>query len=337
VIRRVAILLLAVGFAGGCGSEPTAPSRGETPPKPRYRLAIDHDVYPSSTALRDAADAIAIGTPTARTVRPGQSPGNDAAGDPIPGVPHTEHTVQITERIKGDFGGTIVVAVPGGATPQGDFSAEGMLQPPLGRPALFFLKDGNNGRFYPLAAGTAIGAQQPDGTFAIPAATTGAGPLALTAAQARGRGPVATANGTSAVPPSGSPSGSSPSQRASATGPLVRVTLVRGQRRTTALRRGLRLRVTCSPACRLTARLTAASATARRLKLTRTRRKVVVARGTSARAGTVRLRFTSAGRRRLRGRRAVSLELRVDATGTNRGVTRIRRNLRLAGRRIALR
>ena len=194
--RRLCLVAAALALAlPACGStdRPAHPqvAAPAAKAKPAYRIAPDHDYYPTAEALRERADAIAIGTPLSSAVIPGVSPGNDAAGDPVPGVPHTEYTVRVDSPIKGTSaaGATILVSLPGGETAQGRFSAEGVVELKIGAQALFFLKAGDDGRFYPLAAGTAIRLEQADGTFAMrPEATGAEASLPLTEAQARGIG-----------------------------------------------------------------------------------------------------------------------------------------------------
>jgi len=113
------------------------------------------------------------------------------------------------------------------------------------------------------------------------------------------------------------------------TAPAVRVTVEGPRRVSAALRGGLRAAVRCSEGCTARGSLLLRAAPARAAGLTRRRSgTVTVARGGAslARAGTarVRLRFTSAARRRLRGRTvdAVLRVTAVDPAGNARTVSR---------------
>jgi hypothetical protein len=327
--RRASGLTLPIVAAvviAACGSAAERPrAEGQDRERATYRVQSDHDTYGTLDALRAKADVIAIGTPLSSEVVPGVSPGDDGAGDPIPGVPHTEYSVRVDESIKaaGDTGSSLVVALPGGATQEGTFVTEGTRKLTIGQDALFFLLRGADGKFYPLAAGTAIGDRQPDGTFAVPAAATGAAALVLTENQARGIDPPPT------VDPQPQPQPNPPivPKPSVATGPLVKVTLVRGQRPSRIFKRGIRLKVTCSEACTLTSRLSITGQLARKYGIKRSSKPVVVARAKAPRARTITLKFTAVAAKRLRNRARLSLAVVVRATGTQGGVTELLKQL----------
>jgi hypothetical protein len=320
---------LAVLLLAGCGGQGQR-SDAEPAAPPSYHVESDHDVYPSRAALDDRADAVVIGTVTGSEVVAGISPGNDDAGDPIPAVPHTQYAVTVDETIKGapKEGSSVTVSIPGGVRPEGAVAVEGTPALAVGTQALYYLKSGSGGLFYPLAAGSAVGIKTPNGSFALPAEATGTGVLELTAAQAKGTDP--------APRPQPSPQGGAPvggtGAPSAATGPLLKTSLIAKQRLATVLRRGLRLRVTCSEACSLAVRAELPRATARKLGIKTNAKSVIVASGHAAKAGTLVVKFSSSTAKALRRRQKITLSLIVRATGPAGGVTTLTRKLTLTTR-----
>jgi WD40 repeat protein len=109
--------------------------------------------------------------------------------------------------------------------------------------------------------------------------------------------------------------------------PKVAVKLVAGQTLRTVRRKGLVVRVTCSSACTLDARLLLARRTARRLHVAATAPVTVgSARGRLRAAGTKRLTIRLTGRARARLARvkgaALTLKVTASANGTRRSVLR---------------
>ena len=97
--------------------------------------------------------------------------------------------------------------------------------------------------------------------------------------------------------------------------PTARGISVERKKLRTVLSRGLVVRARCDQPCRLRGRLVVPAKLARKLRLGRRARSVVVARGSAQAAGgataRVRLRFTRAAKRRLRRVRSVKLKLIV--------------------------
>jgi hypothetical protein len=175
----VLALVLAALAAGlmlvvrdGADSSPAPSARLSVP---NYRIDTDHQTFPSVGDLRAGAPVILVGTVESHSVVAGTSPGVDGAGDPLPAVPHTEYVVRVDEAIKGApaVGTKIVVSLSGGATPQGNFVLDGGPILDDGIAALFFLEAPLAGKYYPLAGGAAVAAEQPDGGFVLPADATG--------------------------------------------------------------------------------------------------------------------------------------------------------------------
>lgn len=195
-MRRVGIGLLClaliaavvVAVATGGGPSGDRPARDDTA-VPVYRLDTDHPTYGTLDELRGASEAVVTGTVLSQSVEDGVSPGNDPAGDPLPAVPQTNYTVRVDETFKGGavVGSTIVVSLSGGTTQDGQFVLDGGPVLKLGDAYLFFLERGENDSFYPLAGGAAIADKKPDGSFVLPAESTGTEPLPLTKAAIAGR------------------------------------------------------------------------------------------------------------------------------------------------------
>ncbi len=100
-----------------------------------------------------------------------------------------------------------------------------------------------------------------------------------------------------------------------------------------ALERGLRTRARCSLRCSANVQLSVDNATARRLRLTRGTKRVVVARGSAGRSFTGRkpfsARFTTLARRRLRGVRRVVLRVTASGLAGTTDARTVRRSLTL--------
>ena len=118
------------------------------------------------------------------------------------------------------------------------------------------------------------------------------------------------------------------------TAPVLSLALASRRRLRAVLSRGLTLRARCSERCGLKLRVVVDGRTARRARLGRSRRPVVVGRTTAVatrRAKTVVIRFTSRARNRLRRLPGVRLTVRA-AAGDRFGNVR-RRSLRILVRR----
>jgi hypothetical protein len=149
---------------------------------PTFRLEADHPTYANVGSASADADLIVRGTVLSHTTEAGVSPGVDGLGDPLPPLPHTNHVVEVLEVVKGGVavGTTIVVSLAGGTTEEGQFILDGAPEIHDGDTAFFFLDDGGDGRYYPLAGGAAVAHQKPDGSFALPQDATGADPVIFT-------------------------------------------------------------------------------------------------------------------------------------------------------------
>jgi hypothetical protein len=328
-ILALALLTLA-GCGGGATTQPDARPIAAAS-APGYRVHADHETYGDLDALRAASNVIVIGTIGDATVVPGESPGNDPAGDPLPALPHTEYQVTTQDVLKGNVhaGDALTMTLPGGATPEGTFNVDTTGRLEAGTVTLLFLLSGPDGKFRALAGGGAVAPRQPDGTFALSQDVTGTNALHVTEAQVTGTTTTPPAV-VPASPPTTTPVPPKP-------GISVGVELVGRDKWTTILRRGLRLRSVCSAACESTASLRVQARSAKRLKLTRRARAVVVAEGRASKAGVITLRFTKTAKTRLRKATKLDVSLNLRVTGGDRTVVELARTVRFSSRGASLR
>jgi hypothetical protein len=145
----------------------------------------DHPVFATRSELVRNSDYIVVGI--VQSVFYPETPiiGTDPYGKPVADVPHTHYTVSVKRilRVAGNLrGSTITVVVVGGKTNDGYAVAEGIPSLKIGSKYLFFLRQSDNGKYFPVAGNTAIG--QPVGDkYIVPAEATGASPLEVTEAE----------------------------------------------------------------------------------------------------------------------------------------------------------
>jgi hypothetical protein len=119
----------------------------------------------------------------------GSSPGNvvpvarDEDGSELPPIVHTDYSVRVDRSLTSGFspGGTIVVSLLGGSTPDAEFVYEAGPRLQVGNEYLFFLNSFTDGKYYPLAGGAAIGAKQSDSSYTISSEASGDQDLIVTA------------------------------------------------------------------------------------------------------------------------------------------------------------
>ncbi len=313
-----AVLAALLALAGnGSHGEPTAVPTGEVPV---YRMDADHPTYPTVGEVNTAADAVLVGQVLSESTDDGESPGNDTLGDPLPAIPHTNYVVKVSSSVKGGVaeGSTILVALTGGTTPEGEFVLDGAPEISVGSTYLFFLQAAG-GSYYPLAGGAAVASNRGDGTFELPADATGEGSLVFTEAELR------------AETPGPSPSSSPTAKPAPLT---LAVRLASHQRLASALAKGLKVKVSCSVACRLSGKL-AQEVKPRAANRAQRFRKTVGA-GRASGSGVLVLRFTRQARLRLEGAKSVKLSLSVRATDLSGNTASIERGVRLSPQKASL-
>lgn len=148
------------------------------------RIDTDHAVYPSVGTVTGDASVIVTGEVISHAVEPGESPGVDALGDPLPAIPHTNYSIQVLTVLKGNVaaGATLVVALSGGNTAEADFVVDGVPDIEDGDVAMFFLEP-VEGKYYPLAGGAAVAGEDSNGDFEMSTAATGTEPIAVSEAE----------------------------------------------------------------------------------------------------------------------------------------------------------
>jgi hypothetical protein len=154
----------------------------------QIHLHADHMSYDGLNNLVGAADAVFVGTVTA--TQPGTSipaPPNPA-GETQADIPQTDLSVHVDASEKGALapGQTVTVTITGGAGPGGEnIELEGVPPTTTGGQYVFFVIRGDDGKFYPLAGGSAIATKNSNGSFLLSGATTGGEPLTFTTTQLR--------------------------------------------------------------------------------------------------------------------------------------------------------
>jgi hypothetical protein len=313
-------VLLVNGIAGGSSASESGQHRAAAVPV--YHMDTDHATYQSVDAISSTSDLVVVGNVQSQSTEPGDSPGVDALGDPLPAIPHTNYAVTITKVLKGSIsvGATVVVSLSGGTTASGRYVLDGGPELHEGDTHLFFLQGNTDGRYYPLAGGAAVADQQPDGSYALPSdAMTGGAPIvftesAVTASSSGGQSSStvgSTGNSSSVITATSSVLGSKSTRL------VVTMRLGSHQRLSSALTHGLRLRITCSAPCALAGRVRISATAARALKLTHAHRSVIVGSGRASASGILVLQFTNQARRRLIQHAPVRLALTIKAHDTS--------------------
>lgn len=169
-----------------------------------FHLDTDHATYPALSEVAGGADVVIVGDILSSTTEPGESPGSDALGDPLPAIPHTNYSVLVEKVLKGTLsqGDVVIVSLAGGVSPSGKFVLDGVPEIHEGDVDMLFLESGN-GKFYPLAGGAAVAEQSGGESFVLPADATGgeAATITTTAVEAALGSPAANQQ-----PPTESPS-----------------------------------------------------------------------------------------------------------------------------------
>jgi hypothetical protein len=184
----VALLVIVAGWAAISGAASSAqpassasgsnPAGQASPPASStkvYRMDTDHVTYGSATAVYAASDVSVIGMVMGRSIDPGKSPGTSVNGSPVPAIPETVYSIKVDKSLKGSYslvGRTIPVRITGGTTAAGTFQLEGGPTLVNGSRYAFFLKAGEDGAYYPLAGGAAVGSPTDSG-FSLSSEVTG--------------------------------------------------------------------------------------------------------------------------------------------------------------------
>lgn len=187
LIAFVAFALVGCGSVAilSHGSTPTTPTgsganRASAAPVHRAKWIVhaDHPTYPSLGNLVGASQVIVEGTVASSSPTSPIAPADPSS----PGIPQTDYSVVVDKKYKGapNPGDTITVDV---ATDEGEVHVEGAPDIAVGGYYMFFLIDGRDGKFYPLAGDAAIAPRAPDGSFNVPVDATGDQPLTFAATE----------------------------------------------------------------------------------------------------------------------------------------------------------
>jgi hypothetical protein len=149
------------------------------------RYHADHATFSAVNDLAAAASNVVYGT--VESSQPGESTSlgvDPSTGTALPALPHTDFLVLVGKSIKGSIssGSQITVTLAGGITDTGPVTVDGVPTLPFGTNLLFFLNAGNDGKYYPLAGGSAIAAETTSGQFVLPDDVTGISTLAFSTA-----------------------------------------------------------------------------------------------------------------------------------------------------------
>lgn len=131
-------------------------------------LDADYKTYSTSAELKAAANTIFSGT-----ILDNGTTRDSAA---TPGVPRTEFSVRVDRVHKGDVknGDTVVVVLTGGTVGNRKYVFEDMDLPARDSSMLMYLEKGSDGKYYPLAGGTALASKKEgSNTFVLPQAVSG--------------------------------------------------------------------------------------------------------------------------------------------------------------------
>lgn len=190
--RRGLIAFAALALVG-CGSVAIL-SDGSTPSTPngsgasgasassvdgaQWIVHADHPTYASLGNLVGWSQVIVAGTVASSAPTSPIAPADPSS----PAIPQTDYSVVVDKRFKGapNPGDTITVDV---ATDEGEVHVEGAPDIAVGGYYMFFLIDGRDGKFYPLAGDAAIAPRTSDGSFNLPVDVTGDQPLTFAATE----------------------------------------------------------------------------------------------------------------------------------------------------------
>jgi hypothetical protein len=186
----IAATVAAVSLAGCSGATSSTSSRPGGSPSmgsnQAVKLDMDHAVFGSVTDLAGQSDVVLVGLVNSSSSGAETGLGTDpSAGNPVPGIPHTNYLVSVGKVYKGLVtpGSQITVVLAGGVTDAGPVTVDGVPNLTLGQRFVFFLHLGTDGEYYPMAGGAAIATINPDGSFALPGEATGGSALTFSADQ----------------------------------------------------------------------------------------------------------------------------------------------------------
>lgn len=172
VVVSAAALLAACGRA----TPVAAPAAPEPAPLPTFTLDADHPTYDDVPGVRDDSDVVVIARVLGSSAGAASALPASGDGTPTPSIPHTNYQVRVQRQLKGGFAlvdRTITVVLTGGTTDAGTFVLDGGPALATGTDYVMFLKSGDDGNYYPLAGGAALGARNSAGGFTLDGEVTG--------------------------------------------------------------------------------------------------------------------------------------------------------------------
>jgi len=315
----------------------------DTTRRPTFRMDADHPTYPTIEDVSSAAETIITGIVVSHSTEPGESPGVDALGEPLPAIPHTNYIVDVTKVLKGSAtaGSSLIVTLAGGSTPSGQFILDGAPEIRDSDTDLFFLQVGSSGKYYPLAGGAAVAVRNPEGAFSLPSDATGQEPLVFhEMALITSAGSEEVLSSQQPQAPSGSPQQTPTGHVLGATARhlVVSVRLRPHQHIANVLQGGLKLVITCTVPCSVDGKLLASTKLVKLLAVRPRGRPVLVASGKTSSAGLLYLHFAPSARKRLMGSSRVQLMLDVRAMDRqSRAITALSGTVTLTTSKVTLR
>lgn len=140
----------------------------------------DHKTYSTAAELIEESDTVILGT----VLDDGETKEEPVAGisgdgKPAPSIAITGFTVHINKVLKGKVinNSTIKVVLTGGVIDNIKYASSGMPWLSKGDSVIFYLSNGADGKFYPLAGGAALATSAPTdlNTYILPPAASSTG------------------------------------------------------------------------------------------------------------------------------------------------------------------
>lgn len=124
------------------------------------KLDVDHKRYSDIGSLRRDADIVIRGTVLTGGETIQGTPTIAADGHNIPAIPQTNFTVNVERTLKGkNIASQVTISLTGGTINSLNYQVDDVPWLSKGQRAIFFLKDGGDGKYYPLAGGSGIAKQ----------------------------------------------------------------------------------------------------------------------------------------------------------------------------------
>lgn len=170
------IILAALSGCGSAADESSTQKHGRQSTATsasvptQFEMDMDYPTFAGVGALTASASHVVLGHVVSVGPGPPLSLGTDEQGGTIPALPQTESTVQVASVLHGNLAGasTIIVVRPGGITEAGQVADPEMSQLVVGDKAIFFVRWGGDGKYYPLAGGFAVALFEGEGKYVLP-------------------------------------------------------------------------------------------------------------------------------------------------------------------------